>query len=74
MLRYVDGEESGDSLPALGVAERRGLPGRLVMPVTRWLRAVSAERYIGAGERFDFAGHHGFIFGLNQAFCLTARE
>lgn len=51
MIRYVAGEESGQSLPALGYMEHRRLLGRLVMPVTRWLRAVHAERYIGTGER-----------------------
>lgn len=26
-----------------------------------------------AGEKFDVSGAHTFIFGLNQAFCLTKR-
>jgi SAM-dependent methyltransferase len=51
MIRYAAGEAAGSALPPRGYIEGRGLAGRLVLPLTRWLRAVHAERYIGAGER-----------------------
>lgn len=51
MIRYAAGEAGGEALPPLGYIEGRGLVGRVVLPLTRWLRAVNAERYIGAGER-----------------------
>ena len=27
-----------------------------------------------AGDKFEVSGYHTFIFGLNQAFCLTKRD
>ena len=42
---------SGNTMEELDYIESRSLIGRIVMPITRWLRAINAEPYISSGER-----------------------
>jgi SAM-dependent methyltransferase len=37
---------SGASLEELGYIDKRSIIGRIVLPITRWLRAINAEKYI----------------------------
>jgi ubiquinone/menaquinone biosynthesis C-methylase UbiE len=51
MIVITSNGMSGATMNELEYIEKRSLIGQLIMPITRWLRAVNAERYIGAGER-----------------------
>ncbi|MFQ5672462.1 MAG: methyltransferase domain-containing protein [Nitrospinales bacterium] len=51
MLVINKNGESGASLPPLAYVGRRGGIGRFVLPVTRWLRAVHAEKYMTPAPR-----------------------
>jgi ubiquinone/menaquinone biosynthesis C-methylase UbiE len=51
MITIQNGVISGNFLPPLGYVKTRGGLGRFVLPVTRWLRAINTERYMGPSER-----------------------
>ena len=51
MLQYNSKGLVGDTLPSFGYADGRSVLGRIVLPITRWLRAVHTERYLKGGER-----------------------
>lgn len=45
----------GASLEELGYIDKRSIIGRIILPITRWLRAINVEKYIdrnnGANQR-----------------------
>ncbi len=51
MITIKNGATSGEFLPSLGYVQTRGGLGRLILPLTRWLRAVNTERFMGPGQR-----------------------
>ena len=58
---------SGTTMEELGYIEGRSLIGSLVLPVTRWLRAINAERYLGSGERLlDIGCGDGYFIKRQQ--------
>ncbi len=44
-------DEKGAALDALGYVPHRGILGKLILPVTRYLRAANVKRYISPAER-----------------------
>ena len=51
MIRITEGGIEGVALADLVYIKRRGLIGRLILPVTRHLRAINAQKYVIDGER-----------------------
>jgi len=51
MIRMSKNGQSGENLESLAYIKRRGLVGRIILPITRYLRAVNAERYMKPAER-----------------------
>lgn len=51
MLVITKDGETGAGLPSMAYIEGRGGVGRIVLPITRWLRAVNAEKYMGPAQR-----------------------
>ena len=51
MLTLNGDASCGTALPDFAYIEGRGRLGRQVLRLTRWLRAVNANRYIGPAER-----------------------
>lgn len=41
----------GENLESLAYIKRRGLVGRIILPITRYLRAKNAEKYMKSAER-----------------------
>ena len=46
MITMTKDGTSGASLEELGYIDKRSFIGRMVLPVTRWLRAINVEKYI----------------------------
>ena len=46
MITMTKNGTSGASLDELGYIDKRSFIGRIVLPVTRWLRAINVEKYI----------------------------
>lgn len=51
MIVIKDKDETGVALPPLEYISHRGLLSRMILPVTRELRARNAMRYIAPGQR-----------------------
>jgi SAM-dependent methyltransferase len=51
MIKITDKGIEGVELINLGYIKRRRGIGRIILPVTRYLRAINAEKYINTGER-----------------------
>jgi ubiquinone/menaquinone biosynthesis C-methylase UbiE len=51
MLVITSEGVSGLTLREFGYIKKRGIIGRLILPITRWLRAINVERYIDSGNR-----------------------
>ncbi len=51
MIKITKEGRFGESLESLGYIKSRGLVGRMVLPVTRYLRAINAEKYIKPAQR-----------------------
>ena len=51
MITITEDGIQGVPLEHLGYVKKRGYLGQMVLPVTRWLRAVNAEKYMGPGKR-----------------------
>lgn len=50
MITITEDGIQGVPLDHLGYVKKRGYLGQMVLPVTRWLRAVNAEKYMGPGK------------------------
>jgi ubiquinone/menaquinone biosynthesis C-methylase UbiE len=51
MMKITSEGEFGNTVEAFSYATGRNALTPLLMPVTRWLRAINAEKYMDAGER-----------------------
>ncbi|MFH1593969.1 MAG: class I SAM-dependent methyltransferase [Candidatus Omnitrophota bacterium] len=51
MLRIVGDEAAKSNVPSFSYARPKGLLGTLIIPLTRWLRAINAERYMKPARR-----------------------
>ena len=67
MITIKGGVTSGEFLAPLGYIQTRGVLGRLVLPITRWLRAANTERYMGPGQRhLDIGCGDGYFLKRSQ--------
>ena len=68
MIKITPTKSSGMQLPQLGYISRRKGIAKLMLRITRYLRAVNAERYIEAGERLlDIGCGDGYF--LSRSIC-----
>jgi ubiquinone/menaquinone biosynthesis C-methylase UbiE len=68
MIKITREGQSGANLESLGYIKRRRLIGRIILPVTRYLRAINAEKYIKPAERLlDIGCGDGFF--LRRSKC-----
>jgi ubiquinone/menaquinone biosynthesis C-methylase UbiE len=51
MIKITREGQLGENLESLAYIKRRGLVGRVILPITRYLRAVNAERFMMPAER-----------------------
>lgn len=51
MIKIIKGNYEGPNLNELGYIEKRKVIGKIVLPITRFLRAINTEKYITKGER-----------------------
>ncbi|MHC4572432.1 MAG: class I SAM-dependent methyltransferase [Planctomycetota bacterium] len=51
MIKITKEGQSGSNLESLGYIKRRGLVGRIILPITRYLRAINTEKYMMPAER-----------------------
>ncbi len=51
MIKITKEGQFGTNLESLGYIKRRGLIGRIILPITRFLRAVNAEKYMKPAQR-----------------------
>lgn len=51
MIKISKDGQFGENIESLAYIKRRGLVGRVILPITRHLRAVNAERYMKPAER-----------------------
>ncbi|GAG65669.1 unnamed protein product [marine sediment metagenome] len=51
MIKITKEGQSGANLESLGYIKRRGLVGRIILPITRYLRAINAEKYMKPAEQ-----------------------
>lgn len=69
MLKITPEGEYGESIEPLSYAKGRGVIGYIIPPITRWLRAVNAEKYmpIAADRHLDIGCGDGFF--LRRSRC-----
>lgn len=72
MIRYEQGQlVAGSGMKTLGYIRGRGLAGRCVLPVTRYLRVHNALRYaMAAGDHLDIGCGDGYF--LKRSPCRVA--
>ena len=51
MMKMAKNGQFGKNLESLAYIKRRGLVGRIILPITRYLRAKNAEKYMKPAER-----------------------
>jgi SAM-dependent methyltransferase len=51
MIKITKEGQSGANLESFGYIKGRGLLGRIILPITRYLRAINAEKYMKPAER-----------------------
>lgn len=51
MIKITKEGEFGAILESLGYIKRRGLIGKVILPITRYMRAINAERYMEPARR-----------------------
>jgi ubiquinone/menaquinone biosynthesis C-methylase UbiE len=51
MIKITKNGQFGKSLESFAYIESRGLSGRIILPITRYLRAINAEKYMNPAER-----------------------
>ena len=68
MIKITKEGEFGAFLESLGYIKRRGLIGKVILPITRYMRAVNAERYMEpAGRHLDIGCGDGYF--LRRSKC-----
>jgi SAM-dependent methyltransferase len=68
MLRIGSDEESGTDFKSLNYARGRGFIGKNILRITRWLRAVNAEKYMApAKSHLDIGCGDGYF--LRRSKC-----
>ncbi len=68
MIKITKEGEFGANLESLGYIKRRGLIGKVILPITRYMRAVNAERYMEpAGRHLDIGCGDGYF--LRRSKC-----
>jgi SAM-dependent methyltransferase len=66
MIKLNETGQSGPVVAGLAYAERRGVAGRLLLPVTRHLRAVNAARYVKPAHRhLDIGCGDGYFLRMS---------
>ncbi len=72
MIQYENGTQiAGSGMSAFTYINPRGLLGRCVLPITRFLRVRNARRYVVSGERhLDVGCGDGYF--LRRSPCKTA--
>ena len=51
MMKMLKNGQFNENLESFAYIKRRGLVGRVILPLTRYLRAVNAEKYMKPAER-----------------------
>ena len=51
MIKLSKNGQFGKNIESLAYIKRRGVVGRIILPITRYLRAVNAEKYMKPAER-----------------------
>ncbi len=68
MIHITDSGTKGDYPPEYSYIQERGLLGRLLLPVTRYLRCVNAERFMEPSDRhLDIGCGDGYF--LKRSAC-----
>ena len=68
MIKITKEGEFGANLESLGYIKRRGLIGKVILPITRYMRAVNTERYMEpAGRHLDIGCGDGYF--LRRSKC-----
>ncbi|MFH2138030.1 MAG: class I SAM-dependent methyltransferase [Candidatus Omnitrophota bacterium] len=51
MIKITEKGQEGDTVVELGYIKSRGIAGKIILPVTRYFRAMNARKYVSGGER-----------------------
>ena len=51
MIKISKKDHFGENLESFAYIKRRGLVGRIILPITRYLRAINAEKYMRPAKR-----------------------
>jgi ubiquinone/menaquinone biosynthesis C-methylase UbiE len=68
MLKITSEGEFGENIEPLSYIEGRGLISNIILPVTRWLRAINVEKYmpIPANRHLDIGCGDGYFLRRSQ--------